>query len=230
MKILKWIIGILLALAVVGAIAVAYMSEDTPEHVPTAEADALADKMMMALNKPAWDTLSGLKWEFPGGHKYVWNKKANTATVSWGSNLVNINLDDQTGTATDDGQPVTGDALESLLQTAWSYWCNDSFWMFAPFKAKDPNTSRSIVNHEGRDALMVSYEGGGVTPGDKYMWILDDQYRPTAYKMWVSIIPVGGMEFSWEDWITLPSGAMVATTHKGKAFTLNMEGVEEVQF
>lgn len=230
MKALKWIVAIVVVISLILGIALAVMHEPAPTHEPSPEAEALADKVLAAINKPAWDSLQGLKWTFPGDHHYEWNKQANTAIIKWSDNEVNMNLNDQSGTGMKAGKAVDGNELQKLLDKAWGFWCNDSFWMFAPYKLRDPNTSRSIVMQDGKQALMVSYDGGGVTPGDKYLWLLDDNYRPTAYKMWVSIIPIGGVEFSWEDWVMLPSGATVATTHVSNIFTLNMTSVEELTF
>ena len=45
---------------------------------------------------------------------------------------------------------------------------------------------------------------------------------PTGYKMWVSIIPVGGIYTSWEDWMTLPGGAKIAQQHQGNISALKI--------
>ena len=101
-----------------------------------------------------------------------------------------------------------------MVKTAIDFFNNDSFWLAAPFKAFDPGTERSIVNlKDGRKGLMVTYTSGGTTPGDTYVWILDENDRPTAIKMWVQILPLGGMEFTWENILTLPSGALIAQDH-----------------
>jgi hypothetical protein len=38
-------------------------------------------------------------------------------------------------------------------------------------------------------------------PGDSYV-VRRPKLQPKAWRMWVSIIPVGGLETTWEDWKT----------------------------
>ncbi len=73
---------------------------------------------------------------------------------------------------------------------------------------------------------MVSYTSGGVTPGDSYLWILDENGLPESWKMWVKIIPVGGMEFTWEKWTELSTGAKVATYHHHKLLDLDISNLK----
>lgn len=227
MKIIKRLLIALVLLAIIGAAAMWYISEPKPTGTNTQKGDALALKMLAALNKPGWDTLQVLTWEFPGGHSYIWDKQANKAVISWSDHEVTMLLDDQTGTATTSGVVQTAEQKQKLLDKAWEYWCNDSFWLMAPYKVFDAGTTRTIVPNDSKDALLVSYKSGGVTPGDAYLWILGDDYIPTAYKMWVKIIPIGGLTFTWEGWKTLPSGAKVATVHKSALFPMELTGVAE---
>lgn len=69
---------------------------------------------------------------------------------------------------------------------------------------------------------MVTYSSGGTTPGDSYLWKLNDDYTPKAWKMWVKIIPVDGIEISWEQWENFPNGIRIATAHDG-LFSLKLE-------
>ena len=59
----------------------------------------------------------------------------------------------------------------------------------------------------------MRYLDGGVTPGDEYLWFVDKDGLPTGFKMWVKIIPIGGVYASWQNWITLKGGARIATEH-----------------
>ena len=217
-KVLKWI-GIALLILFAGLFILGWwMNEARPKGTPSPEADALANKMLEAVDKAAWDSTDILQWTFPGGHDYLWDKGRNFVEVKWDNHHVLLHTKSVSGKAFIDGQPETGDAANQLIQDAWAFFCNDSWWFNAPVKAFDPGTERSIVTlADGRQGLMVAYGSGGVTPGDAYVWILDDSGLPKSYKMWVSIIPVGGMEFSWDDWQTLPTGAKIATLRKGPA-------------
>ena len=215
-KILKWT-GISLLIIVVGLFIVGLiMHESRPECTPSPEADALAEKMLAAVNKAAWDTTNILQWTFPGGHDYLWDKGRDFVEVKWKAHKVLLHTKTVTGKAYTDGELQADDKANKLIQNAWAFFCNDSWWLNAPVKAFDPGTERSIVSlKDGREGLMVAYASGGVTPGDAYVWILDESGLPTSYKMWVSIIPVGGIEVGWDEWKTLPTGAKVATIRKG---------------
>jgi hypothetical protein len=206
------LLGILFVLAIIGFMVA---NKPLPEGTEGPEADALAQQMMEKLNKPAWDSLNYVSWTFADRQHYIWDKQANDAVISWGENKVIMDLDEVTGTAYTSGNVVT-DATQkqTLISTAWSHWCNDSFWLYAPFKVFDKGTKRSIVEtDEANKALLISYEGGGVTPGDSYLWLLDNSAMPQAYRMWVDIIPIGGVSVDWKDWKILNGGAMIAQNH-----------------
>ena len=59
----------------------------------------------------------------------------------------------------------------------------------------------------------MKYTTGGSTPGDSYIWILDENYVPKSYKMFVPSMQMNGVNATWEDWITTESGALLPTNH-----------------
>jgi hypothetical protein len=199
-----------------GWLLVAIASDPLPPSTSDQEeAEQLADKMLDAIGKDAYDSLTLIEWSFPRGHHFVWEKTINRVTASWGVHTVVFYPDELTGDAYKGGQKVSDPQLsKDLVQEAWALFANGSFWLVAPFKVRDPGTTRQKVETENGSGLLVTYSSGGVTPGDSYLWILDESGKPVAWKMWVSILPVKGLEFSWEGG-AVHQGVWLAPLHKG---------------
>lgn len=227
MKTLFRVLGIIVAILVLLFVG-AYLlyNKPLPEGASGPEADRLANKMMAAVGAGNLDETNILTWTFNGSHHYVWDRKRNLVAVNWRENKVLLNLDDwQKGKAYDGGKEVTGSELDKKRGKAWEIFCNDSFWFIAPAKVFDKGVKRSIVKDEdGHDALLVTYTSGGVTPGDSYLWLLDDSGLPKAFRLWVSIIPIGGLKATWEDWKMLGTGLKVATNHQLGPMALPITG------
>ena len=213
-KILK-IIGVLIAIIIV-ATGIYYIAntEALPKGVQGKEAEELAEKMMSAINKRAFDATEILEWSFRGKHHYVWRKKEGLVDVSWDSTLVTVNLTDYSKSI--------GTSSE-LIETAINFFNNDSFWLVAPFKVFNDGVERSIVKVDGKDALLIKYTSGGTTPGDSYLWILDENYVPVSFKMWTQIIPIGGVSATWNDLITTDSGIKLPSSHTLSLFGLKID-------
>ncbi|MEQ8704810.1 MAG: hypothetical protein RIC19_12865 [Phaeodactylibacter sp.] len=222
------IIGIIFAALILIALVAGWSAhEPRPQGAPGPEADALARKMQQAVNIEAWNDTRFLSWSFPGGHDYVWDKQAGLVQVKWGGTEVLLRTDGPSGKAWANQQPLQGGAADEAIQEAWGYFCNDSFWLNAPAKAFDPGTNRKLVTtKEGEKALLISYESGGVTPGDAYLWHLDKDGMPVRYEMWVSIIPIGGLDATWESWANLSTGAKVATVHDLGIYKMGLSNVK----
>lgn len=210
------------------ALLIAYfvMSESKPDGEAGPKADQLAELMLTAMNKPAWDSLRYITWNFANRNQYAWDKKREIAIIKSGDIEVVMDLKAINGTAKNAGTLLTDEAKDAAMRKAWANWCNDSFWLYAPYKIFDPGVTRSIVDLEdGKKGLMASYSSGGTTPGDSYLWMLDENNKPEAWKMWVSIIPIGGVYNTWENWLTLPGGSMVAQNHKMKLMDVTISDV-----
>lgn len=227
MKILKILFSILIILLILGFIAIKLFSENEPQGKTGTEADQLAQTIMDNLNKEAFDSIPYLQWEFfRAGQKYFWDKKNNMAIIEWSDNKVIFDLDAYEASCFVAGQPAPADKIETLKSKAWSNWCNDSFWMIAPYKLFDTGTTREIVNLDNNQrGMKITYGSGGVTPGDTYLWELDSDNRPTGWKMWTSIIPVKGLYASWEGWEN-HMGAVLSTKHSMGGIELQMKNVK----
>jgi hypothetical protein len=215
----KWLrrIGIGLGVLVCGALIVYFVfNERMPKGKVGAEAEALATKIQAAINIEAWDTTEAVQWTFKETHTFLWDKKRHWVKVNWGENEALIRIDSVDGRVWKNGEEVTSaKKRDKLLNRGLYFWMNDSFWLNAPAKLFDKGTERRLVNYEGEDALLITYSSGGVTPGDSYLWRVDENGLPKSWKLWVKIIPIGGVEFTWDKWTTTKTGAKIATLHEG---------------
>jgi len=198
---------------------VALLSKPLPEGTASEEADRLAHAMEDAIHTDAWDQLEAVSWTFMGKHHHLWDKRRNYAEVRWGrarqERVVRLDLGER-GRALvwRGGKLLTGKKADKLVEEAYSHWCNDAYWLNPLAKLFDSGTTRKVVDAvEGHRRLLLTYTGGGVTPGDSYLYTLGQDNLPIFWEMWVSIIPIGGLKVSFEGWTTLPGGAIISTSH-----------------
>lgn len=229
------ILGAILILGVLALAAVAYFAhEPRPRGKPGLQADALARSMETAVRKDDWDQTRFVRWSFFDKHHYVWDKERGLVELLWGETRALFRTADQSGRVWSKGTEQTGQDRDRALRTAYSYWINDSFWLNPVVKLFDPGVERGLVQlDDGREALLVTYTSGGVTPGDGYLWIPGPDGLPQAWRMWVRIIPIGGLEATWEGWVELSTGAKISTQHeaagKRMTFITNLAGAQSLE-
>ena len=195
------------------------LNKKLPVGVKGEKAEALAQKMIQAVNKTAWDSTNIISWTYRGNHTYLWDKQRNVAQVEWDKHKALIDLNKVSGRVWENQAEIRDPTkVTKLLKDAQKHFINDAFWFNPVVKIYDTGVERSLVTLEnGTEALLATYTSGGLTPGDSYLWLVDSNGIPTAWQFWVKVLPIGGIELTWEDWITLPTGAKVATMHKGKS-------------
>lgn len=219
MKALKWILIVVVVLTAIGFITYWIVDKPLPEGEPGVKAENLADKMLAAVNDSAWKQTGVVSWNFANRHQHIWDKDRHFAKVIWDNYEIYVDLNTITGKAVVKGKQIKDSAATAeFVREAYEYWANDSFWLNPITKIRDSGTERLYIETEdpATESLLVTYTSGGVTPGDSYQWLVDKESGlPHSVKMWVEVIPLGGAEFSWEDWVKIETGALIATKHQG---------------
>ena len=207
-------------------------NEDLPEGQQGPEADQLAVKMLKALNEAAYLNTDYLEWTFIGKHHYKWYKSDNTCEVSWDDFTVILDLEQNANSKVFVAkQEYNGIEKQDYINKALGYFNNDSFWLVAPYKVFDKGVERRLVQTEDKeDALLVTYTTGGSTPGDSYLWHLKDSGKPKSFQMWVTILPIDGLEASWNQWTITESGAQLPEFHEFLFMDMDMGAVKGLSF
>jgi len=231
-RLLKILIGILIfftlpSFLLFGFVYLRY-NETLPEGQRGQQADEIAMRMLSALDHEAYKSTDYLEWSFKGMHHYKWYKTDGVCEVSWDDCTVVLDLKDQSSSKVFFlNNEYNGIEKQDYVAKALSYFNNDSFWLVAPYKVFDKGTERRLITTDkGKKALLVTYTTGGSTPGDSYLWHFDETGRPVRFQMWVSILPIDGLEATWEDWVITESGARLPTFHKLLFLGLEMGDVK----
>jgi hypothetical protein len=167
-------------------------------------ADELADAVMKANGADHWGKVKIIRWTFAGGRKHVWNLKEGTDVVT--------SKDGKSTTIKVGAMPTDPEEKK-----AYQAWTNDSYWLIAPLKIKDPGVMLSTqpdekINGKNYLVLHLAFQGVGMTPGDQYNWYIDPEtmmlsywdYMPSASKK---------TRWSWEGYKDF-NGIKIATEHK----------------
>lgn len=227
-KLFKILIFLILFVAIGFGVLYYLYNKPLPTGESGPEADALAYRMLDALHYKKFNNTKIIEWSFRGDHSYEWNREKAIVKVSWRDNVVELDLiTPHSSKAYVNNKTVSYEAAQNLIENAQHYFNNDSFWLVAPYKVFDRGAERYLVDMEdGSEALLVTYRQGGDTPGDSYLWIIEPSGMPKSFRMWTKIIPIGGLEATWEGWIETESGALLPTNHKFGPMSISMGEVK----
>ncbi|MEQ9404872.1 MAG: hypothetical protein RIM99_14870 [Cyclobacteriaceae bacterium] len=209
-KLIQFFTISLVIIAALGITVFVIVDKPLPAGTLGPEAEELADEMLKAINKEGYDTLSYIEFVFRNSHYHKWDKKNNAVVVKWEDQEIYLDLNRKMET------------FNLLELQAYEYFINDSFWVVAPYKVRDPGVIRSTVEVDNGRGLLITYSTGGLTPGDSYLWILDENGFPKAWKLWTSNIPVGGLEFSWDGWVIM-NDVWFSNLHEGLFINVPVE-------
>ena len=230
-KTLKIIAGVIIFFTLPSLLLFGFLyfkyNEPLPQGIQGEQADALANEMLTALNHKAYKATDYIEWTFKKRHHYKWNKTENICEVYWKSYKVTLDLNDNSKSKVFKNEiKIEAESKRELIKKARDYFNNDSFWLVAPYKVFDKGTERRLVTLENNEkALLITYISGGSTPGDSYLWHLDENGKPKSFQMWVSILPINGLKATWSDWTTTETGAQLPTFHKLMVLGLEIDDI-----
>ena len=170
-------------------------------------AQQLAREVFQASGGDNWAKVKRMKFTFlveENGKELAraqhdWDLAGQTDRVVWKDKDVTVNL----------AAPGEGEEAKA----AYARWVNDSYWLLAPLKVLDPGVK---LEHLGQrdcggatcEALQLSFDQVGLTPGDKYVLYVDPQtklvrawdYQPspekTMHGTWEKYEDHGGLKLS----------------------------------
>jgi hypothetical protein len=210
-------------------------SEEIPQATHHQKAEKLIDHMWHVLDADAWFTAEAVQWTFRDKHHYVWHKGYGRVRLIFDEYRIYFTPHTATGIAFENDQLVSSTLQQELIDKAIQDFNNDSFWLLAPFKARDQGTIRSYIpkvkdeSGQNTEGVLIHYQSGGSTPGDRYLWTFDAEGKPKSWQLWVQIIPVKGVKFTWQDWQRTDSGARISLLHKSSLIDVQLKHVRVVK-
>ena len=119
-------------------------------------------------------------------HDHVWDRYTGfyriDLTQNDGKQLeVIFNINTKEGKSYIDTAEVPDSINIKLLEKAYSYFINDSYWLLVPAKLEDPGVRitalpDTTINGLNCNVLTLSFdEGVGLTPGDRYWIYVNDK-------------------------------------------------------
>lgn len=148
----------------------------------------IADQVMEASGgKANWDSTRYVAWRCFGKRLNVWDKWTGDIRVESRLSIVLMNLNTMQGRAWKTGSEITDpDELQRALEYGYEAWMNDSYWVFMPFKLKDPGVTLKYLGEGeigGRpvDIISVTFEDVGATPENKYHVYVDKESKLVVF-------------------------------------------------
>jgi hypothetical protein len=170
---------IIICVAFFGLSALQIIKKTTPESI--------ADAVMQAQGgSENWDKTHVVGWHFLGYRTLVWDKWSGDVRIDFLRRDLKIivNLNTEKGRVWLDGKETTNaDSLLKYLDKGRKVWINDAYWVFMPFKLRDPGVKLKLleaaptIDKRAADVLELTFEKVGVTPENKYHVWVDKESR-----------------------------------------------------
>jgi hypothetical protein len=159
--------------------------------------------------REAWERTRFLSWNFMGARRHVWDKLTGDLRLESGDRTYLINMGTHAGRAFDKGVEITDPAIrKAAVEKAYAAFINDSYWMFMPYKLRDPGVHLACLDDRkttaGKDAevLELTFDDVGLTPKNRYLVLVGKEsglveqwdYFPTRED------PTSKLSTPWNGW------------------------------
>lgn len=197
-------------------------NESLPLSSDSETGDKVSAEMQENLGEKAWKRTRYISWITNKKRHYIWDKKENFAKVSWSGNEVLLDLKAKKSVVYIKGKQVNEpDRKEKLTYLANQYFSRDRFWFSAPFEVFGFQVHRSMVLLDGQSkrSLCIQYlDNHDVRAGEAYIYILDENNKPIAWKMWNDEFHLDGLRSDWIDWKKSSTGFWYPSAHRSEFF------------
>ena len=189
-----------------------------PPEPELSEAEQLAAEIAEALGAGSLGEVGEIRFRFvvtQGEERafeamHRWNLETERDHVTWTDRELGevdalVDVQARIACGTIGGEMAAGDQQDLLSEKAYARWVNDAYWLMMPFKLRDPGVELALEEpreHEGKryQVLRLSFEGVGLTPGDRYWLFVDPETK--RIERWEMLLE--GREersaTSWTDW------------------------------
>ena len=137
----------------------------------------IADRVMESMGgEDAWNNTHYISWNFFDSNTHYWDKWTGNHRIESENRIVLLNVNTLEGRVWENGQEVAdSEALAEALTRGHQSWVNDMYWLFMPYKLRDPGVTLRYLGDDalpnGRvcDVLEMTFEDVGYTPNNRYL-------------------------------------------------------------
>lgn len=145
-------------------------------------ASQIADAVLAAVGgEEAWDDTQLIAWSFDGIRRYIWDKWSDNVRIDHlhDDQTVLMNTSSNMGRVFRNGKEILQpDSVAKYVRQDKRNWINESYWLFLPFKLRDPSVLLKYAGSEptqaGKpaDVLLIAFRNGNNLPGGKdKVWV-----------------------------------------------------------
>ncbi len=205
------------------------------------QAAALAAEVLERMGgAEAWNRTRWIEWNFFDRRHHHWDRWTGDIVVEMDDQRVWANLNSDSGRAEIGAVPVTDPVqLKQMLSAAKNTWINDAYWMFMPYKLRDPGTRLVHAGFgemaDGRSAqvLELTFEGGaGNTPQNRYLvFVAEDSGLVEQWSFFANAADEeAALVGPWTDWFETNGIWLSASRGRGFDWKIAIHTAEPAVF